>query len=681
MSKRNEGGGRRRFTRGDPCPVCGTGTKGCSRQDDGLHYCRGTKANKGQTVNGYRCQGPDKNGEFLLFRQPSERRRDGPRPNGRPNGQPDPPPPSDWPARHEAARNRLAGHHLDALAEALGVPAAGLSLLEPGVEWFGPPHDPQRVFVFPMRDGAGRVCGLHGRWPDGAKRALTGSSLAPFAPAGWKDSDGPLIIPEGASDVGAGCALGLPCVGRPSAKAGLQALADLLAGTEREVVVLGEFDPKDDGDWPGRDGAVATARKLAAALRRPIDWAFPPGQAKDLRAWFAARGLTATSLADECHAAGEEFMAGLKRNTVEPPAGGEEDPELIQTEDDIPTLADARAAGASKRWLWLGWIQADVLNGLAGEFGHGKTRLVAELIRRVRAGEPWPDGGAMTLPPGSRFLFIPADYQHAELCDLAEQYGFPEGCIYINSMKDAPDGVSLFDSPQALACLERRIAILRPALVIVDPVTATTTADRAHNLAEGGTALYGPLQRLARKFGVTFLILIHLNREGGTYGRHAKGKFRTQITLTKVDVEGDERYRLEVSKSNSKSPDALGASQRDSRWDFDHNPPEKEPGPRKSGPRPSADAQAVKFLRDYLGLHEKKLVEVVDAWMKAGHSKRTIFAAAKRMQEDGELLTGETESPSGKRLKTWQMAPPRSAGSDNGTLFAGAANGEAEGAP
>jgi hypothetical protein len=601
--------------------------------------------------------GPDANGEFLLFRKFEDRQRAG-RSAGTNGHREEPPPAVDWPARHEAARQRLDATRLDKLAGELGLPAVSLASLEPGLEYVGRPDRLESVIVFPMRDGAGRVCGLHGRWPNGEKKALLGSRLGPFAPAGWKGTEGPLLLPEGASDVAAACALALPAVGRPSAKAGAQALADLLAGTDREIVVLGEWDANDRGDWPGRDGAVATARKLAAALRRPVSWALPPDRAKDIRSWFTSHGLKADSLADECHAAGEGFLAGLNRITVESPAGGEEDPDLIQTEDDIPTLADARAAGAEKRWLWEGWLQADVLNGLAGEFGHGKTRLVAELIRRVRAGEAWPDGSPMTLPADSRFLVVPADYQHSELCDLADKYGFPEGCVFINSMKDSPDGVSLFDSPQALACLEKRVAILRPALVIIDPVTAVTTSDKSHSLAEGGTALYGPLQRLARKYGVAFLILIHLNREGGTYGRHAKGKFRTQITLAKVDVEGDERYRLEVTKSNSKAPAALGASQRDCRWDFDDIPPDPESqaerGKGKRGPKP--DEAATKFLLEQLKDGEQKQVEVIDAWVKKGHSNKTIFPAAKALIAAGRLEEGTTLSPKGRAmLKTWRL--------------------------
>src|SRR3712207_9384311 len=76
-----------------------------------------------------------------------------------------------------------------------------------------------------------------------------------------------------------------------------------------------------------------------------------------------------------------------------------------------------------------------------------------------------------------------------------------------------------------------------------------------------------------------------------------RSKFRTEMKLTKVETEEGERYRLEVTKTNSKTPDPLGATQKDDRWDFDANPPRQESEVRgRPGPRPTADAKAVTFL-------------------------------------------------------------------------------------
>jgi hypothetical protein len=57
------------------------------------------------------------------------------------------------------------------------------------------------------------------------------------------------------------------------------------------------------------------------------------------------------------------------------------------------------------------------------------------------------------------------------------------------------------------------------------------------------------------------------------------------MTLTKVEGQEGERYRLEVTKSNSRKSEPLGASQQEGRWDFDKNPPAFPPARKAICPR------------------------------------------------------------------------------------------------
>jgi hypothetical protein len=100
-----------------------------------------------------------------------------------------------------------------------------------------------------------------------------------------------ILLVEGPSDAAAALALFLFAIGRPSANGGVEHLARLLDVVEadQEIVVLGENDAKQNGTWPGRDGAQAVAKKLADQLGRTVDWALPPDGAKDLRAWFLTK--------------------------------------------------------------------------------------------------------------------------------------------------------------------------------------------------------------------------------------------------------------------------------------------------------------------------------------------------------------------------------------------------------
>ena len=84
----------------------------------------------------------------------------------------------------------------------------------------------------------------------------------------------------------------LAAVGRPSNTGGidyLKQLADRL--TEREFIIVGEHDEKEDGSCPGKEGAIKMSNALAEHLGRSVRWCFPPDsvegeESKDLRGWL-----------------------------------------------------------------------------------------------------------------------------------------------------------------------------------------------------------------------------------------------------------------------------------------------------------------------------------------------------------------------------------------------------------
>ena len=206
------------------------------------------------------------------------------------------------------ARNRArnATEHVERLAELLGVSVDSLEALSVG--W----DNTARAWTTPHRNGGGEITGLAVRysepWTDSegkvrSKGSEFGTKLGLFFdPGSWSRGNGPVFVPEGASDVAALMTMDLASVGRPSNTGGVDQLVELLRGfdVERPVVIVGERDQKPDGLFPGRDGARNTARELAGRLGRKVGWAFPPDDAKDSRGWFnAVRSTDDTkSLAD-----------------------------------------------------------------------------------------------------------------------------------------------------------------------------------------------------------------------------------------------------------------------------------------------------------------------------------------------------------------------------------------------
>jgi hypothetical protein len=219
--------------------------------------------------------------------------------------------------------------HQERLAEILGVSATVLEQLGIGWRWGDVAkgkdlHDGD--WIYPMRDGSGQVVGVHRRLAkpfikDGkpvSKLMVQGSKLGlVYAPEHWSQGIGPILCPEGMSDVASLMSLGLGAVGRPSDRAGAEELAQLLTATDRPILIVGENDGKPDGRWPGREGAISTAAKVAEGLQRPVMWAMVPEPAKDAREWMAsalASGMTSED-------AGKQLVALLleQATTIDPP--------------------------------------------------------------------------------------------------------------------------------------------------------------------------------------------------------------------------------------------------------------------------------------------------------------------------------------------------------------------------
>ena len=271
-----------RATPEKPCAVCGAGTKGCSQTEDGLHLCRGEPRAGWRRLR----HEPDSAG-FYSYRREAETPR-------APKAA-TPRPPIDW--------QRKAEHHArdfsrwsDHLARRLKLPLAAFESMPllgvDGVSAKGV------TFTFPECDATGRITGIMRRFPpetEGGKeekKAMAGSIRGLTLPVGWRERRGPALVTEGNTDPLALALAGLCAIGQPGAGAGVKLLAELFRDwpAERDIIVIGENDRKENGEWPGRAGAERTAGQLARQLRRRVGVAFPPDGAKDARAWLTAEG-------------------------------------------------------------------------------------------------------------------------------------------------------------------------------------------------------------------------------------------------------------------------------------------------------------------------------------------------------------------------------------------------------
>lgn len=316
-----------------------------------------------------------------------------------------------------------------------------------------------------------------------------------------------------------------------------------------------------------------------------------------------------------------------------PPVNPDKTPDTVMTRSAAPEskvefappipFSRYRDLGERVRWVWPGHIQEGVFNLLASGEGVGKTRLVADLIRRVQRGLPWPDGSPMTLPPDSAFIWLPSDDNHNEIVEFEQQMGLDISRVFDSAEEEYQD--SLLEMAEDRLRLEANIRAVRPALVIVDTIMSST--ERNINRAEEAAALFRPLSHLAKLTGTTILGLHHLNATGGTLGRRADGLCRVVMKLDwpRRDEPGDDGRRcLRVSKSNSKYPPPLGVTMHDWGNEYDSEPPTAAGQP----PHGNKRAAAARLLRSLLAAGPARLSELRKAAQDAGISAATLYRAA-----------------------------------------------------
>jgi hypothetical protein len=85
-------------------------------------------------------------------------------------------------------------------------------------------------------------------------------------------------------------AAGLCAVGRPSDRGGVEMLYALIADDERPVIVVGERDESETGNWPGLSACIDVAARLKKMFRlnRSVKWSIVPECYKDARDYLTS---------------------------------------------------------------------------------------------------------------------------------------------------------------------------------------------------------------------------------------------------------------------------------------------------------------------------------------------------------------------------------------------------------
>ncbi len=163
-------------------------------------------------------------------------------------------------------------------------------------------------------------------------------------------------------------------------------------------------------------------------------------------------------------------------------------------------------------WLWEPYLPRGKLAILDGDPGTGKSFVTLDLAARVSAGAPMP-GGVSSAPANVLLLNAEDDARDTIGPRIAAAGGNPDRVRIFYAPGIGQNWVPQFpdDGPQ----LGRAIRDLKPALVVIDPLTAffapqvSTNSDQAMRLA------LSPLAALAAETDACVLLVRHLRKAGG----------------------------------------------------------------------------------------------------------------------------------------------------------------------
>ena len=418
--------------------------------------------------------------------------------------------PEMWEILASQYEERLTTKLLTKLVNSLGVAAEALSQIRAG--W----NSSDQCYAFPEVNDEDQVIGISSRAEDGSKQMIVGSKRGLYMPKGVMDGKGPILLPEGASDVAAAITMGLPAIGRSSATGGSKLLAKLLAKLpkDRDVIVVGEMDASHSGKWPGKEAAIKLAGKLAAALGRIVYWALPP-KGKDIREYLRLKPGETTPAAR-----GREFMDSVmqRRTPVEPATN--------KFELKVLSAVDLLKRPPKLEWLVENLLVRGQPAIIGGPQKALKTTLALNLALAMTNGGTFLGQKGFRVPNPLRVCMLSGESGEATIHrTIRQQINTARGMdAYLNShpnMKNLAIGFRLpqFSVPDSVKATEQLLAEGKFDVLFVDPLylclLAGNSRAQASSLFDMGPLLMN-VADLCQRHGTTPILLHHFPKGKGS---------------------------------------------------------------------------------------------------------------------------------------------------------------------
>lgn len=285
-------------------------------------------------------------------------------------------------------------------------------------------------------------------------------------------------------------------------------------------------------------------------------------------AWYARRGESRIRYTHETDAKSHRWSDSSSET---PKADAGKAKEQARLEDGLILVNLGTIKAESVVWMWREWLALGKLHVIAGMPGVGKSTLVLWIASRLTKGDPWPDGAPpFERGPCSVLVISDEDGMADSIRPRVEAAGGDASKIEVLDVvrvtdEDGKPKDLLFslgrDMERLEATLKRRPEI---KFVIVDPLGAYLGGVDTHNDSQVRVAL-GPLQKLAEKYAVAVVAVMHPNKASGgvsmdrIIGSRAFTGAPRLVHIVARDKNDEDLVKLACSKSNcGAKPSTLG---------------------------------------------------------------------------------------------------------------------------
>lgn len=298
-------------------------------------------------------------------------------------------------------------------------------------------------------------------------------------------------------------------------------------------------------------------------------------------------------------------------------------------------------------WLVTDYIPRGQITVLAGDGGSGKTTIWCSIAAAVSSGGPCflneDNPFAKNCVPGRVLFFSSEDSAEYTLKGRLRRSGAKLENVLSLDLADERFPEIKFNAP----LLEELIKEYRPELVIFDPLQSYVPPDIQMGQRNAMRACMNPLVGLGDKYGTTFIIIVHTNKQAGLWGRKRIADSADIWDIARsvlIAGEANDGLRYISQEKSNYGPLAQTVLFRldSGKVEFEGYTDKKDKDYVTAATAATYQAPAREdakaFILDYLKDGEKETADL-DGMMKAqGVSGKTLERAKGDLKKDGKII-------------------------------------------